>query len=305
LRHPYVWLACRLAARGEATVDTRPVVERRGAVVPATAPDDGLLVVDHLVAVTGGTIRVRTYRPDTSVLLPAHLFLHGGGFWTGSVENLDPMARLYAARANCVVVSVDYRLAPEHPWPIPIEDAFAALEWAVAQSDSLGIDTSRVSVGGVSAGAGIAAVLALMARDRGGPKLIFQLLEIPVTDLTGSSASMSTFASGYLCTRADLLEGYAFYVPDPEQRRDPYASPLLAADLSGLPPAMVLTCEYDPLRDEGEAYAARLREAGSPTTVVRARGHVHSSTYNPKLRSAARYRAQTADALRAALHPLV
>jgi acetyl esterase len=175
----------------------------------------------------------------------------------------------------------------------------------VGQADVLQVDAKRVAVGGVSVGAGMAVVVAMMARDRGGPRLIFQLLEIPVTDLTGSQASMATFASGYLCTRAELLEGYAFYVPDPAQRSDPYASPLLAPDLSGLPPAMVLTCEYDPLRDEGEAMAARLREAGSSTRLVRAKGHVHSSTYTQRLRSARRYQYMTADALRAALHALV
>lgn len=113
---------------------------------------------------------------------------------------------------------------------------------------------------------------------------------------------MQTYASGYLCTREALLEGYAFYVPDPARRAEPYASPLLAPDLSGLPPALVLTCEYDPLRDEGEALAARLREAGSPAELVRATGHVHSSTYTQRLRSARRYQQRTADALRAALH---
>jgi len=291
-----------LAARSEGVVDTRPISERRAddaRELPSPA-EDGLLVVDHELAVPGGTIRVRTYRPATSVLLPAHVLLHGGGFWSGSIANVDPLARLYARRANCVVASVDYRLAPEHPWPAGVEDGYAALQWVVAQADELKVDVTRVSVGGVSVGGGMAAVIAMMARDRGGPKLIFQLLEIPVTDLTASRPSMTTYATGYLCTRAALVEGYEFYVPDPAQRTDPYASPLLAPDLSGLPPAMVLTCQYDPLRDEGEALAARLTEAGSPTRLVRAKGHVHSSTYSSKLRSARRYRELTADALRSA-----
>jgi acetyl esterase len=302
VRHPYVWLACRLAARSEGTVDTRPVSERRADLdgVRPVRPADSLVVVDHEVPVEGGTIRVRTYRPATTVRLPAHVLMHSGSFWSGSVETIDPLARLYAARANCVVASVDYRLAPEHPWPTGIEDSYAALRWVVDQADELKVDTTRVSVGGVSAGGGMAVVVAMMARDRGGPTLIFQLLEIPVTDLTASQPSMTSYATGYLCTRAALLEGYAFYVPDPAQRSAAYASPLLAPDLSGLPPALVLTCQYDPLRDEGEALAARLTEAGSPTRLVRAKGHVHSSTYSSKLRSARRYQELTADALRSA-----
>ncbi|MCW2497500.1 alpha/beta hydrolase [Jatrophihabitans sp.] len=304
MRHPYVWLVCRLAARGEGTLDTRPVSERRAAsqTPPNPAPPGDLVLRDHQVAVDGGTIRVRSYRPSGTELLPAQLLLHGGSFWSGSIETVDPLARLYAERARCVVVSVDYRLAPEHPWPAAVEDGYTALQWLVTNAAELGVDPTRLGVGGVSVGGGMAAVVAMMARDRGGPRLRFQLLEIPVTDLTGSSESMTTYASGYLCTRAALLEGYALYVPDPAQRSMPYASPLLAPDLTGLPPALVLTCEYDPLRDEGEALAARLREAGSPTELVRAKGHVHSSTYTQRLRSARGYQHRTADALRAALH---
>jgi acetyl esterase len=302
VRHPYVWLVCRLAARGENVADTRPISERRAQRSTPPGSADGLEIREHEVAVDGARIRVRSYRPEGTHRLPAHLLLHGGSFWAGSIEAVDALARLYADRADCVVVSVDYRLAPENPWPVGVEDGYAALKWLVTQADELGVNTDRLSVGGVSAGGGMATVVAMMARDRGGPRLRFQLLEIPVTDLTASQPSMTTYASGYLCTRAELLEGYAFYVPEPSKRSHAYASPLLASDLTGLPPAMVLTCEYDPLRDEGEALAARLRESGSPTELVRANGHVHSSTYNQRLASARRYQRRTADALHAALH---
>ena len=304
MRHPYVWLLCLRQARLQRVIDNRPPAIRRMDGVREIRPtsNGSLAVRDHVVAVEGGAIRVRTYRPRSSVPLPAHLLLHGGGFWTGSVDNVDDLARLYAVRANCVVVSVDYRLAPEHPWPTGLEDAYVALRWTVAEADDLGIDASRLSVGGVSAGGCMAAVVALMARDRGGPPLRFMLLEVPVTDLTASMPSISRFAAGYRTTKVELEECYEFYVPDPAQRREAYASPLFADDLSGLPAAVVLTCEYDLLRDEGIAFADRLRAAGSNVTHVDIRGHVHGSTYTTNLASSRSSHYVTADALREALH---
>jgi acetyl esterase len=191
-------------------------------------------------------------------------------------------------KAGCVVVSVEYRLAPESPYPGPVEDSYAALTWTADNADRLGIDPARIGVGGVSAGGGLAAATALMARDRGGPQLKFQLLEIPVTDTTLSQPSVEEFATGYGLTRAELSEGYGFYLPDDTQAHEPYASPLLADDLSGLPSAFVLTCECDPLRDEGEAYAARLRAAGVDATLYRAAGHIHGSTYMTRFLPSAR-----------------
>jgi acetyl esterase len=195
-------------------------------------------------------------------------------------------------------VAPHYRLAPEHPWPAAPDDAYAVLTWLAATADELSVDGTRLSIGGVSAGGCIAASTALLARDRGGPPLVFQMLEIPIVDLTGSHPSVEKYGGGYLLTKRDMDEGFASYVPDPAQRRA--ASPLFAADLAGLPPALVLTAEYDPLRDEGEAYAQRLRAAGVPAETVRARNHVHSSTYST-LRSARRYRDRTAAALSRAL----
>ena len=298
-RHPKVWLACQAVARQERR-SGRPTIAQRRAheAVPEPTSAAGVEVTRHEVAGPGGAIPTWIYRASSAGPLPAHLLLHAGGFSYRIPTLLEQLAREYAKAAGCAVVTPYYRLAPEHPWPAANEDAYAVLTWMSAQSDELAIDPVRMSIGGVSAGGCIAASTALLARDRGGPPLVFQLLEIPITDLTASSSSVRRYGDGYLLTRRDLDEGFDSYVPDPSRRRA--ASPLFAADLSGLPPALVLTAQYDPLRDEGEAYAQRLRDAGVPAETVRARNHVHSSTYS-ELRSARRYRDHTAAALARAL----
>jgi acetyl esterase len=240
-------------------------------------------VGDHVVTVEGGEITVRVYTPDGRPPFAGHLYFHGGGFWTGTVEQYDRFCRRIAKDAHCVVASVDYRLAPENPFPTAPEDGYAALRWLAANSSQLGIDPARLSIGGVSAGANLAAVVALMARDRGGPPLVFQALELPYTDMTMSSPSIDENGDGYLVTRADLELCRSYYLSDPSDARHPYASPLLAGDLSGLPPAFVTTAEFDPLRDEGEAYARRLEEAGVPTTVRRWEGQIHGSQHYDKV----------------------
>jgi acetyl esterase len=310
-------VVCKAASRHPAALDERPVHVRRAETAsraadkaaskaaskpPPPPTKDGLIVRDLEVPVDSATMTVRSYRPDIAGELPLHLYAHGGSFWSGNLDQVDAMSRLYAASAQCVVLSIDYRLAPEHTWPTAAEDYYAALEWAVAHAGELGVDVDRVSVGGVSCGANLAAVVTLMARDRGGPSLVFQLLEIPSTDATMSQPSMRTLASGYLITAAALAQGYDYYLPPGVDRTHPYASPLLADDLAGLPPAMILTCEFDPLRDEGEAYARLLRAHGVAVAAVRARGHIHSSTYSssPLLPSARKYRLLTVDALRRA-----
>ena len=247
---------------------------------------------DHRVPVAGGEISVRAYRPSASGLarpaLAAHVFFHGGSFWLGSVTEYEPLCRWYAAAVGCVVFSVEYRLAPEFPYPTGVEDCYASYCWLARHAAELGVDPARISVGGVSAGGTMAAAVSLLARDRSGPPPLLQVLEIPATDLTMSQPSVDEFADGYVLTRASLREGYDFYTPDASRRREPYASPLLAADLSGLPPAYVLTCECDPLRDEGEAYAARLAAAGGRVSTYRAAGHVHGSTYLTRFLPSAR-----------------
>lgn len=299
-RHPRVWLACLALARQERR-GQRPTIEQlraQEAARPEPTSGDGVEVSRHEVPGPGGPIPTWIYRPPSAGPLPAHLLLHGGGFSCRIPSLLEPLAREYAKAARCAVVTPYYRLAPEHRWPAQNDDVYAALTWLAERSSDLAIDRARLSIGGVSAGGLLAAATTIRARDEGGPPLVFQLLEIPRTDLTASRPSVAKYNRGYLLSQRDLDEGASVYVPDPAQRRA--ASPLFAADLSGLPPALVLTAEYDPLRDEGEAYAERLRAAGVPAEVIRARNHVHSSTYST-LRSARRYRERTAAALADAL----
>lgn len=247
---------------------------------------------DFRVPVSGGEITVRRYRPRRSQqheqVLPVHVFMHGGSFWLGSVAEYEPLCRWYAARADCAVISVEYRLAPEWPHPTAVEDCYAALCWVAASATALGVDAHRLSVGGVSAGGTLAAVISMLARDRSGPPIVLQVLEIPATDLTMSCASIEEFGEGYSLTKASLIEGYDFYLSDPSQARDPSVSPLWAPDLRGLPPAYVVTCECDPLRDEGEAYARRLSESGVTVTTRRLSGHVHGSMYLTRFLPSAR-----------------
>jgi acetyl esterase len=193
----------------------------------------------------------------------------------GSLETHDGSCRDLANRIGCVVVSVDYRLAPEARYPAAAEDCYAATKWVAENAKALGVDASRIGIGGDSAGGNLTAVVALMARDRRGPALRHQLLIYPVTDADFSRPSYRENAEGYLLTARAMEWFWGHYVPDAAQRQDPYAAPLRAKDLSGLPPAFVLTAEYDPLRDEGEAFAARLQQAGVPTRLQRYDGAIH------------------------------
>jgi acetyl esterase len=308
---PYVWLACTAARRHPQPPDTRDAATRRaemGRRQPQPPTDADLVVESVDVPAPHGAVHVRSYRPVTpkhsvgNARIPVHVFAHGGSFWSGNLDQIDAMARRYARTARCCVLSVDYRLAPEHRWPAAIEDYYAVLAWASENASSLGFDPRRISVGGVSCGANLAAVTALMARDRGGPEISFQLLEVGCFDATQSFPSMTEFASGYLVTKEELAKGWEWYLPDGVDPKDPYISPLFAEKHTGLPPALILTCEFDPLRDEGEAYGERLRSAGVEVELIRARGHIHSSTYSESwlVPSARRYQRRTATALRRA-----
>jgi acetyl esterase len=235
------------------------------------------------VPVDGGEIAVRVYEPGGDGPFPCHVYFHGGGFWLGNLEMSDASCRATAVDAGCVVASVDYRLAPEATFPVPAEDCFTALRWVVDHAAELHVDAGRVSVGGASAGGNLAAVVALMARDRGGPDLVLQVLEIPVTDLTMSQESVRSNGVGYLLTTTSIEQYTSYYLADPADATNPYASPLLAPDLTNLPPAVVMTAELDPLRDEGEAYARRLAEAGVPVEATRWDGQFHGSQTMGKL----------------------
>ena len=232
-------------------------------------------VADHRIPVEGGDIGARSYTPRGTGPFPALVFFHGGGWVIGDIETHDGICRALANAAGCVVVSVDYRLAPEHKYPVAAEDAFAATRWVAREASRLGVDGRRLAVGGDSAGGNLAAAVTLMARERGGPELALQVLVYPVTEHGFDTASYKELAEGYLLTREAMKWFWAHYLPQAADGRHPYASPMLAKDLASLPPALVLTAEYDPLRDEGEAYADRLRAAGVPVTVTRYPGLVH------------------------------
>jgi len=231
-------------------------------------------VEDRVLPGAAGDIPVRVYTPPGDGPFPFLAWFHGGGWVLGSIEQSDAITRALCAGAECVVLSVDYRLAPEHPFPAGLDDCLAALHWAVDHASELGIDPSRVAVGGDSAGGNLAAASCLVARDRGGLDIGFQLLAYPVTDFDTTTPSMLDNAEGYLLTTSAMAWFYDHYT-DPTQRDDPRAAPLRAPDLSGLPPALVVTAEFDPKRDEGEAYGRRLAEAEVPVTISRYDGMIH------------------------------
>jgi acetyl esterase len=244
-------------------------------------------------------VPVRIYRPRIDGLLPLHLYMHGGGFVLGSARSgaFDGALSRRAASARCLVASVDYRLAPEHRFPAGLEDCYVALAGLVADASDLSIALPAISVGGASSGGNFAAALALMARDRGGSPIIFQLLEIAGTDLTKSSHAWRTFQPGHDTTRARDLQLVDLYLPDLATRAHPYASPLFAPDLSGLPPAYVMNAEFDPRRDECEAYVARLNDAGVQAIGRTLAGHIHGSMSLPDWPPAQAWQAEANEVL--------
>jgi acetyl esterase len=221
-------------------------------------------------------IPVRVYTPHEAVggAAPLLLWLHGGGWVIGDLDTADATARALANRSGAVVVSVDYRLAPEHLAPAALEDALAALSWAVENAELLGVDASHVAVGGDSAGGNLAAVLCQRVRDDFGPDIDFQLLVYPVVDCTLTHPSIEENADGYFLTKDAMVWFTGHYLGDIDPKH-PSVSPLHASSLAGLPPALVITAEFDPLRDEGEAYAASLKEAGVKVDAVRYEGQIH------------------------------
>jgi acetyl esterase len=237
------------------------------------APD--LFEVRDLAAEgSAGAISLRLYRPAEGVL-PALVYFHGGGWVVGDLETHDVVCRQIALQARAVVIAVDYRLAPEHPFPAAVEDAWSATTWVAAHAAELGIDAKRLAVGGDSAGGGLAAVVALMARDSRKLRLTLQVLVYPVTDLRAESASYSNYAEGYFLTRAAMQWYIAQYAPTPQAIEDWRASPLRAPWVHGVAPALIIAAELDPLCDEGEAYARRLQGARVPVEYQRLDGMIH------------------------------
>jgi acetyl esterase len=232
-------------------------------------------VLDRTVPGPAGEIPVRVYTPAGEGPLPVVVYFHGGGWVIGDLEVVDQPCRQLASAAGAIVVSVDYRLAPEHRYPAAFDDSYAATVWVGAHAAEIGGDPARLAVAGDSAGGNLAAAVALAARDRGGPELAAQLLIYPVTDFNFGTASYQENREGYLLTKGSMQWFWAHYLGAQDLDKDPYACPLRADSLVGLPPAYVATSEYDPLRDEGEAYARRLEEAGVAVTAKRFDGLLH------------------------------
>lgn len=265
-------------------------------------PEHVASVTDHQVPVDNGRIDVRVYRPEASEPLPLLVYAHGGGFVFCDLDSHDGLCRNLANLIPAVVVSVAYRLAPEHRWPTAAEDLYAATRWAVDHAADFGTDPSRVVVGGDSAGGNLAAVTTLMARDRGGPDLAAQLLLYPVIAADFDTDSYRLFGRGFYNPRPALQWYWDQYVPQFGDRQSPYASPL-HGDLGGLPPAVVVLAGHDPLRDEGIAYADALEAAGVPITRCAFDGGIHGFMTMPMLDIAHQARRQAAHALGDLLGP--
>jgi acetyl esterase len=249
-------------------IDDDLVASRRQAREMARAfagPQVHVGVTDVSIPGPAGPIAARHYRPATSRPAPLVVFYHGGGWVIGDLDTHDPLCRLTCRDAGVHVLSIDYRLAPENPAPAAVDDAYAALTWAYEHAEELGAIPGKVAVGGDSAGGNLAAVVSQLARDGGGPMPVLQWLIYPRTDFTAQTRSQSLFADGFLLTKHDIEWFEAQYLGDSGvDPTDPRVSPLLAENLSGLPPALIAVAGFDPLRDEGERYAAALLAVGTP-----------------------------------------
>lgn len=236
-------------------------------------------VEDRTIPGPGGDLPIRIYTPVAPPAgpLPVLLFFHGGGFVVGSIDTHDAPCRLLANEAKCLVVSVDYRLAPEYPFPAAIEDCLAAVNWVARNGGEIGADVTRIAVGGDSAGGNLSAVVAQIARDAGGPPLVFQLLIYPATDALHEGASRAANAEGYMLDQELMTWFFTQYMGALEAANlaDPRLSPMRHAKLSGLPAAHVIVAGFDPLRDEGLAYADALLSAGVPATTAEFKGQIH------------------------------
>jgi len=266
--------AGRPPLRGQTVEESRALM-RSMIAVKGDGPKVGR-VEDRAIPGPAGDIPVRIYWPDGVGPLPVVTWFHGGGWVLGDLETADSTCRSLTAKTGAIVVSVDYRLAPENPYPAGVDDALAAVSWVAANAQGIGGDPDRVAVGGDSAGGNLATVTALQAKRNGGPKLCYQLLAYPVTDGMMSCPSYEENGEGYQLTADAMQWFYELYLGDGDPK-DPLVSPLYAEDedIADLPPALVMTAEFDPLRDEGEAYARRLEQAGVSVTLKRYDGLIH------------------------------
>ena len=252
-----------LAKMMRATPFARPEIAERAA------------VEDIVIPGPKRGIPARIYRPNLPAPLPVVVNFHGGGWVMGTLDMDDLRCHHLALNAGCAVISIDYCLAPEHPFPAPLEECYAATVWVACHGGRLGVDPDRLAVSGGSAGGNLAAAVALAARDRNGPAIRFQLLNYPAVDTDVTRPSYVENGEGYGLTTVSMHWFFDQYLPIPSMRFDPYAMPIHEKDLSGLPPGLVITAEYDVLRDEGEAYAMKLREAGNDVSYIRYDGVPH------------------------------
>ncbi len=232
-------------------------------------------VSDRTVPGPACGLPIRIYRPRGDEPLPALVYFFGGGWSLGTVDTCDGVCRCLANATGCVTVAASYRLAPEHKFPAAVQDCHAVTAWVASHAAEIGVDPARIAVGGDSSGGNLAAAVALLARERGGPRIVHQLLVYPNTDYLADTASMREGTDPHLFNATAVEWYWGMYLASPEDGANPLASPLRAGDLSGLPPATVITAEYDPLRDEGEHYAARLKSAGVPVELTRFDGMMH------------------------------
>jgi acetyl esterase len=284
-----------LRRRGETTPESLPVAEartvRRQLAAVYSGPPEAVGTVRDLQLDTDVPLRARHYAPaEPGDPHPLLVYYHGGGFTYGDLDTHDGVCRMLCRHGGAHVLAIDYRLAPEHPFPAAVDDARSSLRWAFAHAAELGADPARVGVGGDSAGGNLAAVVSQLAAADGGPAPALQLLIYPATDFTRRRRSRDLFAEGFLLTQSEMdwFERNYLGSPDDPKGADPRVSPLLGADLAGLAPAIVITAGFDPLRDEGEDYAAALREAGTPAVLRRFPTFIHAFTAAAGVSRAAR-----------------
>lgn len=272
----------RAEAPPPADLDEQRAAAKAGMMLASIGIGDGVTTTDAVVALADREVPVRILRPQgVAAPAPALLYIHGGGWFQGDLDTGQVECGPLAAMVPCVVVLVDYRLAPEHPFPAALDDCVTVYEWIHAEHEALGVDPARIAVGGASAGGNLAAALCLALRDRGRPMPVVQLLEVPAVDLTLSSPSIREFASGAGLEGDEVAQFVRWYLGDGGDPSDPLVSPILAPDLSGLPPAVILVSELDPVRDDGERYLEALHDAGVPGAAVRVLAHFHGGWIVP------------------------
>lgn len=267
-----------LASGGGKPLEQLPVPEARAvalALMDFGGPEEPVAdVQNRTIPGPAGPLAVRIYRPVREESLPALIYFHGGGFVICNLDTHDRECRSLANASGCAVISVDYRLAPEHKFPAAVDDSYAATQYIAGHAAEFGIDPNRIAVGGDSAGGTLATVVAILSRDRGGPRLKFQLLIYPLVDVEDKSPSMQQYEKDHFLTR-ESMDWFMGHYLRPEDRKNPHASPLNASSLRDLPAAMIITAECDPLRDQGEAYARKLQAAGVPVELKRYEGMIH------------------------------